>query len=189
MLYVYLFATILGGVLLGTTLFGGGDHDAGHDADHGDHGFGIFSLRLWTYFFAFGGLTGLLLTTLTGTWAPITAALSLGMGAVSGVTARTIMVKALTSGAGSTIKHDELVGKSAEVLVPFARGDTGTVRLRVKGSTIDLMAAVEEDVQLAAKEEVLILEVKDGRALVTRNPAGKQLPAAAAAAAQQKLKS
>lgn len=184
MLYVYLFATILGGVLLGSS-FVGADHDGaegtGHESDSHD-AFAFFSLRLWTYFLAIGGITGLLLTTLTGTAAPLVALLSGGVGLGAGVTARTVIQKALTSGSGGTVKQEELVGKSAEVLVPFAKGTTGTVRLTVKNSTVDMMAEFEpgEEGELNAKEEVLIVEVKEGRALVTRNPAAaatRQLPA------------
>ncbi len=175
MLYVYLFAAIVGGALLAASVVGG-DH-GGHGALHGDTGHSgasLFSLRLWTYFLAFGGITGLLLHYLTGAGSVLAGLLSAGVAVTASVTARTVIQRALTSGAGGTVQNEELVGKPAEVLLPAARGATGTIRLRVKNSVIDLLAVCEEG-ELAAKDEVIVVEVKEGRALVTRNPSIKQL--------------
>lgn len=192
MFYVYLFATILGGVLLGTSLVAGGDSDHGGDtgSDNHDSGaFGIFSLRLWTYTLAFGGVTGLLLTLVAGTNPILAAALSAAVGFGSGATARFVMQKALTSGGGGSTTNEDLIGKSAEVLVSFEKGSTGTIRLRTKTGLTDLRAITDEDLgELAEKDEVLILELRDGRAVVTRNPAGRQAAAGRAAAAQLKSK-
>jgi len=99
---VYLFATIVGGVLLGASVVSGhhGDSGAGHvDAGHVDsgeshagHGGSVaslmFSVRFWTYLLAFGGATGLLLHYLAGTGEPLTALLAAGVGATSGGTAQ-----------------------------------------------------------------------------------------------------
>jgi membrane protein implicated in regulation of membrane protease activity len=177
MLYLYLFTTILGGALLGGSLFagdhhGGGDggHDAGHDADHPTTGLNLFSLRLWTYVLAFGGATGLALTLLTPVGAVITGVCAGAVGLTAGVTAQTVIRRALKAGQGGTVRTDELVGRSAEVLVPIGKGATGTVRLLAKNSTIDLLATCDEG-ELSAKEEVLIVGMKDGQAIVTRNPA------------------
>ena len=88
MLSVYWLAFGLGGVFLILTTFVGADHDhdaSGHDVDHGDafgadtdgvdHGdsggdvthpgildvlFLIFSVRFWSFFIAFFGLTGVI---------------------------------------------------------------------------------------------------------------------------------
>jgi membrane protein implicated in regulation of membrane protease activity len=190
MLYVYLFATVLGGVLLGVSAVAGGDHDAdagGFDHAHDTHGaWGILSLRLWTYLLGFGGLTGLLLTTLTGTAAPVTALLAGGVGVASGVSARAVIRRALRSGGGGTLQQKELVGRSAEVLVPITRGTTGMIRLTVKNQLIDVMATCDEG-ELSPKDEVLIVDVDaEGQALVTRNPAApRQLSAAAARAKKE----
>ena len=89
LIYAYIFALVLGGVLLGASFLLGGDHDADGDVDmdadadvdadvdadadidgdadggHDGHGdvagfFGVLgSLRFWTFFTAFFGLTGL----------------------------------------------------------------------------------------------------------------------------------
>ena len=77
MLMVYLIALIVGGVLLALTLVLGGavDHHAGGDLDHhaGDGGHGgsfdavfgwlpVTSLRFWTFFAAFFGAVGTVLS-------------------------------------------------------------------------------------------------------------------------------
>jgi membrane protein implicated in regulation of membrane protease activity len=170
MLYVYLFSTILGGLLLAASMAGGGHHggDGAHLHD-GSAASALFSLRLWTYLLTFGGGTGLLLHFFTAASPILAAALAGSVGLVSSLTARATIRRMLNSGGGGTIQQHELVGRSAEVLVPAARGATGTVRLTVKNSTVDLLA-VCEDAELSLKDQVIIFEVKDGLALVTRNP-------------------
>ncbi len=178
MLYAYLFTTILGGILLGTSLVagdhhaGGGGHDAAHDVDGHQGGLNLLSLRLWTYVLAFGGATGLCLTLLGAAGVALTGVVAGAVGLTAGVAAQTVIRRALAGGQGGTVRTDELVGHSAEVLVPFGRGATGTVRLIAKNSTVDLLAICEDgEGELGAKEEVLIIGMKDGCAIVTRNPA------------------
>jgi len=170
MLYVYLFSTILGGLLLAVSMAGAEHHggDGGHLHD-GSAASALFSLRLWTYLLAFGGATGLLLHFFTAASPILAVVLAGSVGVVSSLTARTIIRRMLKSGEGGTIQQHELVGRSAEVLVPAAKGATGTVRLTVKNSTVDLLAVCEDD-ELAFKEQVIIFEMKDGLALVTRSP-------------------
>ena len=170
--YAYLFATILGGVLLGASVLGADHHDgdAGHD---GDGAASLFSLRTWTYFLTFGGGTGLLLGWLTGAGVVLTAALAAGVGVASAATARLTIRHMLRSGEGGTVQQHELVGRSAQVLDPADKGKTGTVRLLVLNSTVDLMA-VCEDGDLGPQDEVLIVDMKDGRALVTGAPEGQK---------------
>jgi membrane protein implicated in regulation of membrane protease activity len=170
--YAYLFATILGGVLLGASIVGADHHDGdtGGDTGHDSDGVAsLFSLRTWTYFLAFGGGTGLLLSWLTGAGVVLTAVLAAGVGAASSLTARLTIRHMLRSGEGGTVQQHELVGRSAQVLVPADKGKTGTVRLRVKNSTVDLMA-FSDDGDLGVNDEVLIVDMKDGRALVTGAP-------------------
>ena len=178
MLYAYLFATVVGGVLLGVSLLGADHHggdasgtsdDTSSDASHDGAASALFSLRTWTYFLAFGGATGLLLAGLTSATPVVTALLAASVGATSALTARVVIRHMLSSGGGGTIQQHELVGRSARVLVPAERGKTGTVRLQVKNSTVDLMA-VCDDGDLGPSDEVLIVEMKDGRALVALEP-------------------
>jgi membrane protein implicated in regulation of membrane protease activity len=169
MLLVYLFATVVGGTLLGVSLVGGHHGDAG--ADHGDSSaFTIFSLRVWTYLLFFFGATGLLLLLVAGTAPLITALLAGGVGVTASLTARFAIGRALAAGRGSTTNDRELIGRPATVLVPFAQGSTGRVRLLAKGSTLDLYAVCDEG-EVREKDEVLIIDINDGVAHVIRNPA------------------
>ncbi len=190
-LYAYLFGMILGGVMLGASLIGGGhhglDHDAGGDGGDGDVAGGhdasagetneavafalrMVSIRALTYLLAFGGVTGLLLRTVAHTSEPLTALVSLAVGAVAGAFAQTLFRRAARSGAGGTVTNADLVGRSGDVVVPFARGQTGKVRVHVKGSDVDLLAITDDSRPIEAREEVLVVEMREGSALVTRNP-------------------
>ncbi|HKA86935.1 MAG TPA: hypothetical protein VKE22_04680 [Haliangiales bacterium] len=180
MLYVYLFGAIVGGVVLAASLVAGHGHDggAGHDAGDGHggdhHGGGgaaalLFSLRLWTYLLAFGGATGLVLRLALGTSEPLTAILAAGVGATAGGVAHTVM-KRMTGQIGGTIRTDQLVGRTGRLLLPVGKTSSGTVRILVANQAVDLIATTQDDADLAARDEVLVVEVKDGTAVVTRSP-------------------
>jgi membrane protein implicated in regulation of membrane protease activity len=171
--YVYLAAAVVGAVLLVASLFGAGhDHDAGHDAagEHASPAFALLSVRVWTYVLAFGGATGLLLRFVAHVGEPWRAVASLAVGAVAAALARAVIGRASRAGASGTVKAGDLVGRTAGVVVPFGTGATGKVRLRVAGSEVDLLATTDDSEPLGPEEEVLILELKDGEAVVTRNP-------------------
>ena len=175
MLFAYLAAAIVGVVLLGVSLVGGDSHEGGggdghHDGD-GDTALGIFSVRTFTYLLGFGGLCGVLLRLLTTTGEPWTALVSLGVGAVSATGARVLLKRAALPGHSGTVGPRELIGRAGEVLIPFAKGVTGRIRLRVKDADVDLLATTDEDGELSAKEEILVIDVKEGCAQVARNPA------------------
>ena len=189
MLYAYLFSAIVGGVLLGGSLFAGdghGDHGGGegggegetggHDHDHGHGHEGVsaagilFSVRTWTYFLAFGGITGLLLHLLAHSGEPLTALLAAGVGATTGVGARLAFARATALGDSGTVRPEQLVGRTGQLLLPCGSGQTGQVRLTVRNSTVDLLARAAEPGELGSHEEVLIVGMKDGEALVVRNP-------------------
>ena len=176
MVYVYLAAAIVGCVLLVASLLGAGHgHDAGHDAsgdaDHASPAFALLSLRVWTYVLAFGGATGLLLRWVAPVAEPWRGLLALAVGAVAATIARTVIGRAVRGGGSGMVRTADLAGRTAGVVVPFAKGATGKVRLRVADSELDLLATTDDGEPLGRDEEVLIVEVKDdGSALVTRNP-------------------
>ena len=185
-LYAYVFATIVGGVMLGASLLGGHhggiEHDAsggptdthGSDANTESIALRIFSVRVWTYLLAFGGMTGLLLRTIAHTHEPATAVLSAGVGLVAGLMAQTVLRRAMKGGDSGTVSRGDLVGKTGDVIVPFARGMTGKVRITVKGENLDVLAVTEDDQAIGAPDEVLVIEMRDGSALVTRSPVRRQ---------------
>jgi membrane protein implicated in regulation of membrane protease activity len=183
MFLAYLFMAVAGAILLAASLFGGGeDHDLDHGSADGDvdpadsvadsaHATSILrSFRFWTYLLAFGGFTGVLLRTLAGLGEPWTALLSFGCGAVAALFSQILIRKAVATGPSGTVKTATLVGRSGAVLVPFERGATGKIRVQVNDTMVDLLATTDDDT-LGSKDEVLIVEVRDGTtAHVTRSP-------------------
>lgn len=187
MLMVYLITLIIGGVLLALTLVLGGaaDHDAGGvdaDADQGgdadsDHPsaldavFGwlpVTSLRFWTFFAAFFGGVG----TVISAWSlagPIPAAvLAIAAGYLSGLAMDRAMRYLRRADSDSSLGGRDLVGAGAVVLVPVASGTPGKVRVRLKGRAVDLLAETDDEETLAAGKHVTVLSMRDdGHVVVT----------------------
>ncbi|MBX3249463.1 MAG: hypothetical protein KF901_19965 [Myxococcales bacterium] len=183
-MYAYIAALVVGGVLLGASLLLGG-HDAdgpeldadGPDADGfdkdvdlgaGGDAFWIFrSVRFWTFFLAFFGLTGVVLDgfgLIDTSW--ITAALAAGMGALAGGSAATVFRVLANDETAEAASASDYLGKSARVLVPSRAGGVGRVRVEVKGQLVDLLATSDEE--LGAEDEVLVIEMDGTRARVAR---------------------
>ncbi len=178
MIYFYLFALVLGAVLLGASMLLGGHHgvethaDApdGHDAtDAGVESIlvAFLSLRFWTFFLAFFGLTGVVLDgfgLISST--TVAAVVSIGMGLGAGYGSVWLMRVLRADDSNSAVAAAEYVGRSARVLVAFGPGQVGKIRLEVKGSTIDLLAVGIEDKSFAVKDEVLVVEMDGTRAKI-----------------------
>lgn len=146
----------------------------------------LFSIQLWTYLLAFGGLTGLLLRTVGHVAEPMAG---LGAGAVglgSALLARRVFRALSAHGDSGTVAQETLVGSTAKVLIPAAAGGTGKVRLEARGQTVDLLAQAQDGSALVEGEEVVVLDLNDGVAAVTRDLAEvarpRALPSRAAAA-------
>ena len=187
MLMVYLIALIIGGVMLALTLVLGGalehDADAGGDVDHGggadgDHAgpldavFGwlpVTSLRFWTFFAAFFGGVGTVLSawSLAG---PVPAAvLAVAAGWLSGLIMDRSMKFLRRSDSDSSLGGGDVIGAGAVVLVPVASGAAGKVRVRLKGRSVDLLAHTDDDERLAAGQHVMVISMRDdGQVVVTR---------------------
>lgn len=192
LLSLYVGALIIGGGMLAASALlsshGDHDHDADHDVEHEvghdhdhDHDDGhigtsdalwmpILSMRFWTFFLAFFGLTGALLTGLSmlglvsGPWW-VTLALALGLGVGSGYGV-SLLIRSLKSERvnSEVIPEVDYVGKVGEALLDVAPGDPGHVRLDVKGSSIDLPATVEPGAaRLARGRRVLVMGWEQGR--------------------------
>jgi membrane protein implicated in regulation of membrane protease activity len=174
-LAVYLVAVIVGGALLAVSLVSGHHapaleaHAPGElGAHHAGAGHALLSLRFWTYLLAFGGAAGLALRLLAQTPEPWVALASAAVGALAGGGAHLVVAR-LASARGGTVRTEELVGRTGRLLLPAAPGQSSRVRLSVGGALIDLTATTDEK-RLEADEEVLVVQVKDGVAQVTRNP-------------------
>ena len=184
---VYVFCLVLGVILLGASImFGDTDMDAdvdvdvdidadvdadlGTDLDLGGADFFLWtfkSIRFWTFFAAFFGLTGLTLTGL-GLSAPITRLLlSLGTGAVIGFIASAAVKYLASEKRGYALDSGDYIGKSARILTPVTRGGVGKVRIEVGGTSIDVLATTaDEDFSLG--EEAMVIEMDGTTAVLAR---------------------
>ncbi len=196
-IYAYVFALVLGSVLLGASFLLGGDGDADADADfdgdvdvdadadfdadgdvdgdaghdgHGDVGgfFGVFgSMRFWTFFAAFFGLTGVVLDGLDLAVELVAFAIAIAVGFVTGWTA-VKLIKALSANdTGVAAGVDDYVGKSGEMLIASRPGRLGKIRIELKGTTVDVLAESDEQV-IARGDEALIVEMRGSKAVVVK---------------------
>ena len=181
--YGYLFSLIAGGILLGASIvLGGGGHGGdvhATGADHtgaDDHAPGalggalamLVSLRFWTFFLAFFGLTGIVFTTLELAPWPVSALAALVMGFSAGFGASLIVKQLSGKESNSASSSADYIGKTAVVLVPAGKGLLGKVRLTLKGSMIDVLATCDDEVPFAIKDEVLIVEMDGTTARIAR---------------------
>lgn len=181
MLYVFVGALVLGGVLLGASILVGDGHgDGGHDlhvhvdADSIDAIVGAFrSLRFWTFFLAFFGLTGVAIHGLRLVDSSVlTSILAVAMGAFAGYGAifafRLVDKKETNSVAGES----DFVGKTGRLLVAAGPGTVGKIRVQAKGTTVDLLAR-SDDEAIGIGEEAIIIEMDGTYARVARVDSGE----------------
>jgi membrane protein implicated in regulation of membrane protease activity len=181
MLPLYIGSFLFGGVLLGASVFGGhdtdagGGHDAGHDTGHGQgdqhshSGFlPLLSLRFWAFAVAFFGLAGAVLS-LAGLGA-LTPAVAGSFGVGSGYVAARVLRGLSRKPLGLVADVGAHVGREGRLLLPVQKGQRGKLRISVGGFSTDLLAETESDAALAAGDTVLIVGMRDNVALVERNP-------------------
>jgi membrane protein implicated in regulation of membrane protease activity len=190
MLVLYVVALGLGGTLLGASLLFGGEHDkdfdadadadADHDHDHDVHAGGAFdvvlgwlpflSIRFWTFFLAFFGLTGATLTVFELAANQVMAGAIAGIvGYLAGMSIVLAMRRLRRNQPDSNIGGSDCIGETGKVMVAISRGKPGKIRLELKGRTVELLAETEEEQVFDRKESVLVYGIKEnGRAIVTR---------------------
>jgi hypothetical protein len=185
------FALVLGSILLGASFLLGGDHDgdgdvdghadadASHDLDthadggheaHGDLGgfFGVLgSMRFWTFFAAFFGLTGVVLDGFDLTGQFTAGGLSVGVGFVTGWTAVTLIRRLSAEDTGVAAGVADYVGKTGELLIGVRPDRIGKIRIELKGTIVDVLALTEDEA-IAKGQQALILEMRDDKAIVVR---------------------
>jgi membrane protein implicated in regulation of membrane protease activity len=127
----------------------------------------VASLRFWTYFCAFFGVAGLLLSLLAGLGSGVVLGLSLFMGLSAGVIIASLARALNRSQSTSTVGQAELAGRSGEVLVEIAPGRPGKVRLDLGGELLDLPAIADGALALPAGARIVVLSFEGERALVT----------------------
>ncbi len=184
--FAYLFALVaaLGVLLVQILMAGHGGHGdvghaghAGHDHPQGEHEAGgaaalwtlLLSLRFWTFAALAFGLSGTLLHHLALAAPLATLLIAAGAGLGSGLFA-TLAFRAVRRGSTGTEARSSLaVGKVGRVVVACGRGVNGQVRIEIGGSSVDLVATTDED-ELAHGEAVLVEELREGVAHVSRRP-------------------
>ena len=185
MLTAYLSTLIIGGSLLMLSIFAGGDHEFDHDVEfdadfdadadldmdgHGSgfdvHGFDawlpIGSLRFWTFFCAFFGLSGTALTAIGDLGMTMTLAPSIGVGYLSGVVATKAMRSLTSNSVGKVLTAGDLIGTIGTLMLPVAPGVEGKIRLETGERVLEQIANSEETLEAGAKALVISVNEKGG---------------------------
>jgi hypothetical protein len=172
-LALYLVTLIVGGGLVLLSAVAGGDDHEGeieHEHEH-EHGEGdgeghetwipFLSLRFWTWFAGFFGLTGLLLTSLSPLGEPVVGLAAGGTGFAVGLGVSAALRWLRRGEGGGTARLDALVGREGRVLVTVRPGLTGKIRCHVGEEFVDVLADLEadHDAPVAPGEAVLVLRV------------------------------
>jgi hypothetical protein len=169
---IYTVAFIVGGLLLAASVLGdfiGLDAISG-DTDVGDiGGLHILTLRGVTYFvFVFGAIgTGVrLLAPATGS--VFTFVLALGLGLTTGLLVDRLFAWIQRNESSSMEGDRSLHGLAGEVVVPLSVRYEGKIRVRRGVERLELLARPfdENDGDPAAWRQIIIVDVRDGTALV-----------------------
>jgi membrane protein implicated in regulation of membrane protease activity len=166
MFAIYLAALAAAATLFLVQLVGGGESDhgggsegaAGEDGTEAGAGGGdvplllsaLTSVRAWMFFGVAFGLVGTLLDGFALSAPVVTFALALCMGVGAGGLAHYVVRRVLGVSRSSLVVADELVGKTARVLVAIRGGGRGKVRVDVRASTVDVVARAESPIDAGA---------------------------------------
>lgn len=185
---VYLSALVIGlGILLVQVAFGkmhdvqGGDADGGAEGKdvgtngahiEGDEGVvGLFlSTRFWVFTALGFGLSGALLHYVTTVWSVLAFGIAFVAGITSGLFAAITFRVATKSSVSSTAHASQAVGRVGRAVAAVQKGSVGKVRIELQGQVVDFLATTDDD-EIARGEAVLIEDMKDGVATVSRRPA------------------
>lgn len=132
------------------------------------------SLRFWTFFLAFFGLTGLVLDGLN--LLPMLPALvaALALGASSGTGMSYAIHKLKQQQVGVVSGPTDFIGREATVLLRVGPGHMGKVRLAMQRGAIELLAEGDEEIRRG--ETVLVYEMEGTVARVARAFPDEQSP-------------
>ena len=175
---LYWLALVLGGGLALLSLIGGSlEHHVEHDMPDPD-AWHILSMRTATYFlFAFGAVG--LLTQAAGSGTIVSFSAAMFTGTVATVASAAAFRYLRRSSSGSAVPADaSLVGLTGAVVLPLRRNGGGKIVVRRAGRDIELMARPfeEGDEDPEQWDQVMVVEVAGGTALVTPYPGLPQLP-------------
>lgn len=137
----------------------------------------ITSLKFWTFGSCFFGLTGIVLSSLqTGLPVLVVILLSIGMGLVCGTAMSGLLLYLRQQKADSLISHDDLVGLAGTVEIPFDAHTRGKVRLKVKGSLLEVVAFTDGGNAFQPGEQVVVVGTQENRVWVVSSDAFNQPP-------------
>lgn len=137
----------------------------------------IKNLKFWTFGSCFFGLTGILLITLrTGLPSIAIILIASVMGLICGTTMSGLLLYLRRQQADSLIRHDDLVGLAGTVEIPFDSHTRGKVRLKVKGSILEVVAFTDGDSAFQPGEQVVVVGTQDHRVWVVSSDAFNQPP-------------
>lgn len=181
MIALYWFAMVVGvGMYLVSVLSGAtaGDHDLGHEAHVGGDShqdidsYKLLSLRNATYFLFAFGVTGVTLNWIWGgSRGLLTALLALFIGG-TGAAISTLAFGWLKKSESGDMPGDRVwLGASGQVVIPLSAGGTGKIFVSRGGRSQELLARPFDDDATSpeAWSQVMVLEIRDGIALVAPN--------------------
>lgn len=184
----YLFALVVAlGVLIVQIVMGGrggghhgnlGHAGGGHGHAHGAHAADgepavwtlFLTLRFWIFAALGFGLSGSLMHLFALAHPTLTFVIAVGAGLCSGLFAALAFRMVNRGSTGTEARSSGAVGKVGRVVVACGRGRTGQVRVELGGSSVDLMATTDDEA-IAHGESVIVEEVREGIAHVSRPPA------------------
>jgi hypothetical protein len=156
------------------------DVDAGHiDGHHGADGFKILSLRNATYFLFGFGVSGVVMTWLTGgRWGILTALLSLTLGVLGGALSSLAFGYLRRSDSGDLPGDSSWVGTVGRVSIPLVADGTGKIVVTRASREHELLARpFDETANPERWTSVIVLEMRQGVALVAPNDSSLEDPA------------
>lgn len=178
MSFLFSLALVIGGGLFLLSLAGdllGIDSHDGHafHADHDTEWSRLFSIRNATYFlFAFGAVGVLLNWIWQGDNTLMTALFAAGTGAFAWFMSYAAFRYLRRTDTGAMHGDRLLVGRIGTVTLPLLKGSTGKILVERLGQTQELLARPldDEETNPEAWKSVLIIDVRDGVALVGPKP-------------------
>jgi membrane protein implicated in regulation of membrane protease activity len=127
----------------------------------------ILNVRFWTYFLAFFGLIGFLLTVLRFSIEPFTVLISLATGVLGGGGVAATWAALKRSESNSAVSATHLLGTMGPMIVACRPGEPGKVRLTVNGELIDMMAMSHSGESIERGTQVTVVDIDGMYARVT----------------------
>ncbi|MGR3275383.1 NfeD-like protein [Acaryochloris sp. 'Moss Beach'] len=124
----------------------------------------IKNLKFWTFGSCFFGLTGILLSSLqTGLPTLAITLIAIAMGLICGTAMSGLLLYLRHQQTDSLISHDDLVGLAGTVEIPFDAQSRGKVRLKVKGSILEVVAFTDGNSSFQLGEQVVVVGTQNDR--------------------------